>query len=136
MPDEVRLWQIGPDNSLREIERAALDLETRLQEWLARDISVLDPDLLVIGREVETDFGGYIDLLCIDSAGDLVVIELKRDRTPREITAQVLDYGSWVDGLPHARVTSIADPLPTNTWSKEDSSRRSGSASAAMCPKR
>ena len=109
MPDEVRLWQIGPDNSLREIERAALDLETRLQEWLARDISVLDPDLLVIGREVETDFGGYIDLLCIDSAGDLVVIELKRDRTPREITAQVLDYGSWVDGLPHARVTSIAD---------------------------
>ena len=46
MPDEVRLWQIGSDNSLREIERAALDLETRLREWLARDISVLDPDCL------------------------------------------------------------------------------------------
>ena len=109
MSDEVRLWQIGPDESLQEIERAALDLEARLQEWLARDISVLDPDLLVIGREVKTDFGGSIDLLCIDSAGDLVVIELKRDRTPREITAQLLDYGSWVDGLSHARVTSIAD---------------------------
>ena len=109
MPDEVRLWQIGSDESLQEIERAALDLEARLQEWLARDISVLDPDFLVIGREVETDFGGFIDLLCIDSAGDLVVIELKRDMTPREITAQLLDYGSWVDGLSHARVTSIAD---------------------------
>ncbi|MDE0205767.1 MAG: endonuclease NucS, partial [Candidatus Tectomicrobia bacterium] len=101
MPDEVSLWQIGSDDSLHEIERGALDLEARLQGWLARDISVLDPELLVIGREVETDFGGYIDLLCIDSAGDLVAIELKRDRTPREITAQILDYGSWVDGLSH-----------------------------------
>ena len=109
MPDEVRLWQIGSDDTLHEIERAALDLETRLQEWLASDISVLDPELLVIGREVETDFGGYSDLLCIDAAGDLAVIELKRDRTPREITAQLLDYGSWVDGLSHARISSIAD---------------------------
>lgn len=109
MPDEVRLWKIGSDDSLQEIERAALDLEARLQKWLAHDITVLDPDLLVIGLEVETDFGGYIDLLCIDSVGDLLVIELKRDRTPREITAQALDYGSWVDGLPHARITSIAD---------------------------
>ena len=109
MPNEVRLWRIGPDDNLSEIQRASLDLEVRLQEWLARDISILDPELLVIGREVETDFGGYMDLLCIDSAGDLVAIELKRDRTPREITAQLLDYGSWVDDLPHARVTSIAD---------------------------
>jgi hypothetical protein len=109
MPDEVRLCRIGPDDNLDEMGRTSLDLEARLQEWLARDISDLDPELLVIGRKVETDFGGYIDLLCIDAAGDLVVIELKRDRTPREITAQVLDYGSWVADLPHARVTSIAD---------------------------
>ena len=109
MPDEIRLWRIGPDDSLQEIERAPLDLETRLQEWLARDISVLDPELLVIGREVQTDFGDRIDLLCIDPVGDLVVIELKRDKTSREAVAQLLDYGSWVDDLPHARVTSIAD---------------------------
>lgn len=108
MPDEVRLWRIGPDENLNEMQRASLDLEARLQDWLARDISVLDPGLLVIGREVETDFGGYIDLLCIDAAGDLVVIELKRDRMPREITAQVLDYGSWVADLSHKGVTSIA----------------------------
>ena len=115
MPNEVRLWRIGPDDNLSEIQRASLDLEARLQEWLARDISVLDPELLVIGREVETDFGGYIDLLCIDAVGDLVVVELKRDRTPREITAQVLDYGSWVADLSHARVTSIADAYLAET---------------------
>ena len=50
MADEVRLWRIGPDEGLNEIERGSLDLESRLQAWLARDISMLDPDLLVIGR--------------------------------------------------------------------------------------
>jgi len=109
MPDEVRLWRVGTDESLSEIGRAKLDLEARLQEWLARDVSMLDPGLLVIGREVETDFGGFIDLLCVDAAGDLVVVELKRDKTPREITAQALDYGSWVVDLSNERVTSIAE---------------------------
>ena len=80
-----------------------------MEEWLAADISILDPALLVIGRQVETDFGGFIDLLCVDAAGDLVVVELKRDKTPREITAQALDYASWVVNLTHERVTSIAD---------------------------
>ena len=41
MPDEVRLWQIGPDEHLSEIRQAPLNLEARLQEWLARDISIL-----------------------------------------------------------------------------------------------
>jgi len=108
MPDEVRLWRVGIDDSLTEISRAKLDLEARLQTWLARDISMLDPGLLVIGREVETDFGGFIDLLCLDAAGDLVVVELKRDKTPREITAQALDYGSWVVSLSNERVMLIA----------------------------
>ena len=100
---------VGPDEQLIEIGRAALDLESRLQEWLARDISILDPALLVIGREVDTDFGGFIDILCIDAAGDIVIVELKRDRTPREVTAQTLDYAAWVVGLSNDRVTSIAD---------------------------
>jgi len=109
MPDEVRLWRVGTDESLSEIGRAKLDLEVRLQDWLASDISMLDPGLLVIGREVETDFGGFIDLLCVDAAGDLVVVELKRDKTPREVTAQALDYGSWVVDLSNERVTAIAE---------------------------
>ena len=66
---------------------------------MARDISILDPDLFVIGKQVRTDSGGAIDLLCLDSAGNTVVVELKRGLTPREVTAQALDYASWVKGL-------------------------------------
>ena len=67
-----------------------------IQERL--DILGLD-DLFQIGRQVITDFGKRIDLLAIDERGDLYVIELKRDRTPREVVAQALEYGFWTQGL-------------------------------------
>lgn len=109
MPEEVRLWRIEGGDNLREIPRSPLDLEARLEVWLERDISVLSQGLLVIGRQVPTDFGGFIDLLCLDHSGDVVVVELKRDKTPREITAQTLDYGSWVKDLSYERITAIAE---------------------------
>jgi RecB family endonuclease NucS len=56
---------------------------TRIQSWLEKDISLISSDLLIIGREVETAYGGFIDLLCLDRNGDVVIVELKRDKTPR-----------------------------------------------------
>jgi hypothetical protein len=35
------------------------------------------------------------------------VIELKRDRTPRDVVAQVLDYGSWAMGLTLEEVAAL-----------------------------
>jgi hypothetical protein len=103
------LWKIEEGDTLRVCERASLDLEVRIEKWLEQDITILDPDLMVIGRQVETDFSGVIDLLCINDSGDMVIVELKRDKTPREVTAQVLDYASWVADLPSDRITKIAD---------------------------
>ena len=99
MPKEIRVWQVNPGDELREVPRKSLDLESRLEVWIEQDISVLSDDLLVIGRQVLTDYGDYIDLLCLDRSGDVVVVELKRDTTPREVTAQALDYASWVRDL-------------------------------------
>ena len=106
---QVHLWEVVSDKKLHEIPSDQINLEERLEDWLAPDISVLDPNLLVIGRQVRTDFGGTIDLLCLDSAGDTVVVELKKGRTPREVAAQALDYASWVRDLSHEQITSIAD---------------------------
>ena len=39
----------------------------------------------------------YMKLM--DGQGDLHVIELKKDRTPREVVAQTLEYGFWVQSL-------------------------------------
>lgn len=108
MPADVRLWNVV-GASLMELPRTRLDLEERLEAWLEKDISILSRDLLVIGRQVETAYGGFIDLLCIDRNGGTVIVELKRDRTPREITAQALDYGSWVSELSHEELSALAD---------------------------
>jgi RecB family endonuclease NucS len=106
MPEEVRLWRVEAADALHELRRSRLDLEARLETWLDENISILSPDLLVIGRQVKT-VGGILDLLCLDQNGDLVVVELKRDKTPRKITAQVLDYGSWVQDLSIEEIRAI-----------------------------
>ena len=115
---EVRLWKIKK-NTLEEMHKPKLDLEERLESWIASDISIIAQNLLVIGRQCETDYGGVIDLLCIDEKGDLIIIELKRDKTPREITAQVLDYASWVKHLSPEKVESIAESYLKNVSFEE-----------------
>ena len=72
-------------------------------------ISIASPNWLVIGRQVPTPHGGLIDLLAIDRDGRLVVLELKRDRTPREVVAQLLDYASWVKELTGSEISQVFD---------------------------
>lgn len=36
------------------------------------------------------------------------VLELKRDKIPRDVVAQVLDYGSWVTTLTREQVIDLA----------------------------
>jgi hypothetical protein len=36
-----------------------------------------------------------------------VLVELKRDRTPREVIAQAMDYASWVEQLTAERIARI-----------------------------
>ncbi len=108
MPEEVRIWQVLRGDKLKEINRAKLNLEERIEEWLVKDIALLSDELLLIGRQVQTEYAGPIDLLCMDRDANLVIVELKRDKTPREVTAQVLDYASWVNDLSNEVVRSIA----------------------------
>ena len=109
---QVRIWEITADRKLEEIPARYVSLEQWLEDWLADDISVLDPSLLVIGRQVRASFGGAVDLLCIDGDGNLVIVELKRGQTPRDVTSQTLEYSSWVKGLGFAEITGIADAYP------------------------
>ena len=73
-----------------------------------------DPNWMVIGRQVKTGFGKVIDLLALDRDGNLVVLELKRDKTPRDTVAQVLDYGSWVKTLADEDIADIYQNYLTN----------------------
>jgi hypothetical protein len=63
---------------------------------------MLSENWLLIGNQVKTTHGGFIDLLAVDENQSLIIIELKKHRTPREVVAQSLDYASWARDLePH-----------------------------------
>ena len=101
------LYRIKSGN-LNKVRRSSLVNESLLQDWIASDPTLLGQDLLVIGREVPTVNRGRIDILALDQEGNLYIIELKKDRTPRDVIAQVLDYASWVANLSASEVHEIA----------------------------
>lgn len=107
MAFNMLLWTVE-NGRLAELTKAPLDNEERLEQWIANDISLLGLNVLIIGRQSRTPSGGRIDLLAIDQQGDLVLLELKRDRTPREVVAQALDYASWVAGLLPLQIEELA----------------------------
>lgn len=83
--------------------------EERLEALIEQDPGILGDRLMIIGRQVRTDFGGRIDLLAIDADGNLQVLELKKDKTPRDVVAQALDYGLWVKSLSNDAVRKLFD---------------------------
>lgn len=106
MPLELDAWRIDGDRA-EAMAFTPLDFESRLQTLLAADISVADPNLMLIGREVATETGKKIDLLAMNRDGHLVVLELKRHKTPRDIVAQVLDYGAYVRTLDDDDIAAV-----------------------------
>ena len=98
MPIEFRIWRI--DKGLAPIASSPMDNESRLEELLEQDLTILGLDLLLlVGRQVITAYGKRVDLVAINAEGHLFAIELKKGRTPREVVAQAIDYGFWVRDL-------------------------------------
>lgn len=97
------------NGKLIKAQARALSKENFIEEWVANDPGLLGLDAIIIGRQVPTAQGKYIDLLALNRTGGLIVIELKKDRTPRDIVAQVLDYGSWVKTLITPQIYELAE---------------------------
>lgn len=96
MGTEIRTWQIV-DGRLQHIT-TNLKNEGRtepydLEPWIQSNPDILGPGIVIIGRQT-TSRSGPIDLLGIDKTGNVVIVELKRDRLPREALAQAIDYAS------------------------------------------
>jgi len=105
----MALYKVVDETKFEPFSRKDLPSESAIHDWVERNPQVLmeDKDLMVIGREVAND-AGSIDLLCLNEDGDLVIIELKKGKTPREVIAQALDYLSSVDTWDRDRLEAIA----------------------------
>jgi hypothetical protein len=108
MPTEIKLWKIDADKPVNILQQK-IDFEKRLEDWIVNDIGLINNGMLIIGQQVPTEFGGIIDILAIDYDGNLVILELKRDKTSRDIVAQILDYASCIKGWGAGKIIEIAD---------------------------
>lgn len=97
MPIRHAIWKVGSQPV--SLVESSLVTEDLLEEMIIAAPRLLSDEWMLIGRQENTGFGGRIDLLAIAPDGALVLIELKRHRTPREVVAQALDYASWVEKL-------------------------------------
>lgn len=105
MPVNQSIWRL--DNKAVRLETSKIQLERSLEDYIVDSPEIIDSSYMLIGRQVQTDYKGVIDLLALQPDGTPVVIELKRDRTAREVLSQTIDYASWVEELDPARLQVI-----------------------------
>jgi hypothetical protein len=99
MPVKFGLWRVD-GTQVQQVPPTAIASEERLEQIIEARLDILGlGNLFKVGRQVITDYGKRIDILAIDGQGDLHIVELKKDRTPREVVAQSLEYGFWVQDL-------------------------------------
>jgi len=55
---------------------------------------ITERDVVTLGSHLKLPSGGELDLLLIDSGGNLILVELKKGKGHREAIAQLLDYAS------------------------------------------
>lgn len=60
---------------------------------------IVSDEWMIIGQQEDTGYGGRIDLLAIAPDSSLILIEIKKGRSPREVVAQAIDYATWVEAL-------------------------------------
>jgi hypothetical protein len=85
-------------------------LEEDLEALLEQNPGVLaeGEPLLIFSRQPNAQESGTPDLLAFDADGNVVIVELKRGRPPRDVIAQALEYAAWASGLDEEAVRTLA----------------------------
>lgn len=106
------------DNNLHSAElviaeETDIELERHLESWLENSPRALaeEESILWIGRQTSANVEEstiFPDLLGLDSEGNLVIVELKRGKAPRDVVAQLLEYAAWANELSDEQIQGIA----------------------------
>jgi len=87
-----------------------------IQDWIEKTPSILGQELLVIAKELPLPSGIRLDLLAIDKQANLAIIELKRDKSGRDVEWQAIKYASYCSNFsPDEVFTYYAQYLQSDT---------------------
>jgi len=96
MSTEIKTWEIIA-GELKPISSTLTENGRKesehLEKWIKTKPDILGNDILIIGEQVYTK-SGPLDFLGIDNNGNLVIVELKREKLARLVLAQAIDYAS------------------------------------------
>ena len=95
-------------------KEANVKFESDIESWLENNPWALveGESILWLGRQTSANVEEstiFPDLLGLDSEGNLVIVELKRGKTPREVVAQLLEYAAWAKELSDEQLQEIAE---------------------------
>lgn len=101
---EYNLYRILPKEktlkAIKEIDFSDHDFKERydIQEWVESNPDILGEKLLLIGKELSyfTDTRERLDLLALDTKGNIVIVELKRDDSGIGMDWQAIKYASYM----------------------------------------
>ncbi len=103
------------DGVLEKANKHDINYERDFENWLENSPHVLldsddDLNVLWIGRQVTAVYADrykFPDLLGVDADGNVVIAELKKGKTSREVIAQILEYASWAEKLTYSDLNNI-----------------------------
>ena len=90
-----------PEPAEAEVTPSEFAYENDLRDFLAKNLSVIEPGLQLYQEEgitgVEFPVGGrFVDILAVDAQKRLVVIELKVSKGYDRVVGQLLRYMAWI----------------------------------------
>ncbi len=70
---------------------------------------ITEREVVTLASHLKLPSGGELDLLLIDSAGNLILVELKRGKGHRDAIAQLLDYASDLQQMSESELFNSAN---------------------------
>jgi hypothetical protein len=117
MATEIKTWEII-DGKLNSIDTTLAENNRKetehLESWIKTKPEILGTDILIIGEQVYTK-SGPLDFLAIDNNGNIVIVELKRDKLARVVLAQAIDYASDLSTWDIDKLSEICMSYTGNT---------------------
>lgn len=103
------MWKVD-ENKLKKVKPAPereID-EKSVEEWIKKKPDFLNENLLIFSQQHKFPTGEKADLIGIDENGSLVIIEIKRGKSGKDVDIQSLKYASYVSSWSYEDIENIA----------------------------